>query len=182
MAHPPARIRPARTRLALTGAVAALLLGGGLAACGGDDDASSTTTTSSDGSTTTASTTTTTIPDELPTVAELWTDPVDDSGSDVDVKVYASLQGGAKDDQLTGVSVDSDLAESATLVPDSPVDLPATTVVELGPDGPYIELKGLAAPLEFNRPFHVTFSFADAPDQRIEGAVRNPTDPEAEGG
>ena len=181
MAHRPTRIPLARTRVALTGTVVALVLGGGLAACGGDDDASSTTTTSSDGSTTTASTTTT-IPDELPTVAELWTDPVDDSGPDVDVKVYASLQGGATDDQLTGVSVDSDLAESAALVPDSPVDLPATTVVELGPDGPYIELKGLAAPLEFNRAFYVTLSFADAPDQRIEGAVRNPTDPEAEGG
>lgn len=157
-------------------ALAALTLA--LSACG-DDDASSTTTTAADGSTTTESTTTTTIADELPTVSELWTEPVDDSGAQVDAKVYMTIQGGATDDTLTGVSVDADLAESAELTPDGSVELPATTTVNLEEDSTHIELKGLAAPLEYNRAFYVTLSFDSAPDQRVEGAVRDPSEPES---
>jgi copper(I)-binding protein len=158
-------------------AAAALTLA--LAACGGDDDSSSTTSTAADGSTTTESTTTTTISDSLPTVSELWTEPVDDSGPDVDAKVYMTIQGGATDDTLTGVSVDPDLAASAALTPESSVQLPATTTVNLEEDGTHIVLEGLAAPLEYDRAFHVTLSFDSAPDQRVEGAVRDPSDPES---
>lgn len=147
------------------------------AACGDDD--SSSTTTAADGATTTESTTTTTLPDELPTVSELWTEPVDDSGPDVDAKVYMTIQGGKTADTLTGVSVDSDLAASAKLTPQSSVELPATTTVNLVEGGTYIELEGLAAPLEYNRAFYVTLSFASAPDQRVEGAVRDPADPQS---
>jgi copper(I)-binding protein len=154
-----------------------------LAAGCGDDDAGDTTTTAADATTTTADGTTTTenpaatLPDASPTVAELWTEPTDDSGPDVDHKVYAELQGGASDDTLTGVTVESDLAESAELTPDSTVDLPATDVVALTEDGTHIVLRGLAAPLEYNRSFYVTFEFENADDLRVEGAVRDPADP-----
>ena len=99
------------------------------------------------------------------------------SAEGVNHKVYATIQGGASADKLTGVTVDSDLAASAELVPASPVDLPATTTVNLDENSTYIELKDLAAPLEFNRSFEMTMEFENAPDQRIQGAVRDPADP-----
>ncbi len=154
-----------------------------LAAACGDDASDDATPTNADATTTTADGTTTTenpaaaLPDASPTVAELWTEPTDDSGPDVEHKVYAELQGGAEDDTLTGVTVESDLAGSAELTPDSSVELRATDVVALTEDGTHILLTGLAAPLEYNRAFHVTFEFENAPDLRVEGAVRDPADP-----
>jgi copper(I)-binding protein len=169
-----------RTRSLALAAVVTVSLTGALAACSDDDSSSSsTTTTAADSSTTTTDSTTTTLPDELPNVAELWTEPVADSGPDVTAKVYMAIQGGATADTLTGVKVDSDLAASAKLTPESSVALPATTTVNLDEDGTYIELEGLAAPLEENRAFYVTLEFESAPDQRVEGAVRNPADPDA---
>lgn len=167
-----------RSRRSRTAAVAALAVVAtlGLAACGGDDDSSTTTTTAGDGTTTS---TTTTLPDELPTVAELWAEPVAESGPDVSARVYATIQGGASDDTLIGVKVESDLAAGAALVPQPAVELPATTTVNLDEDSTYIELTGLAAPLEENRPFELTLEFESAPAQTIQGAVRNPADPEA---
>lgn len=151
-------------------------------ACG-EDSADGTTTTADAATTTTADGTTTTenpaatLPDVNPTVAELWTEPTDESGPDVTHEVYAELQGGADDDTLTGVTVETDLAESAELTPDTSVELRATDVVALTEDGTHILLTGLAAPLEYNRAFHVTFEFDNAPDLRVEGAVRDPADP-----
>ncbi len=167
-----------RTRSFALAAVVTVSLTGALAACS-DDDSSSSTTTAADSSTTTTDSTTTTLPDELPNVAELWTEPVADSGPDVTAKVYMAIQGGATADTLTGVKVDSDLAASAKLTPETSVALPATTTVNLDEDGTYIELEGLAAPLEQNRAFYVTLEFESAPDQRVEGAVRDPADPDA---
>jgi len=145
-------------------------------ACG-DDSADGTTTTAAADGTTTTENPAATLPDVNPTVAELWTEPTDDSGPDVTHKVYAELQGGAEDDTLTGVTVESDLAASAELTPDSTVELRATDVVALTEDGTHILLSGLAAPLEYNRAFSVTFEFENAPDLRVEGAVRDPADP-----
>lgn len=169
----------ARTRSFALGAVAALALAGGLVACSDDESSSDTTTTASDGSTTTTTSTTTTLPDELPNVSELWTEPLDDSGPDVNAKVYMTIQGGKTADTLTGVKVDSDLAAGAELTPESSVELPATTTVNLDEDSTYIELEGVAAPLEYNKAFYVTLEFENADDQRVEGAVRDPADPEA---
>lgn len=169
----------ARSRSFALGVVAAFALAGGLVACSDDDSSSDTTTTASDGSTTTTTSTTTTLPDELPNVSELWTEPLDDSGPDVNAKVYMTIQGGKDADTLTGVKVDSDLAAGAKLTPESSVELPATTTVDLDEDGTYIELEGVAAPLEYNTAFYVTLEFENAPDQRVEGAVRDPADPEA---
>lgn len=166
--------RSRRSRAAVVAlAVVAML---GPVACGGDDDSSTTTTTAGDGTTTS---TTTTLPDELPTVAELWAEPVAESGPDVAAKVYATIQGGASDDTLIGVKVEPDVAAGAALVPQPAVELPATTTVNLDEDSTYIELTGLAAPLEENRPFELTLEFESAPAQTIQGAVRNPADPEA---
>jgi copper(I)-binding protein len=168
--------RSRRTRSLLSAGAVALALTTGLAACGGDDDSSATTTTAADASTTS---TTTTLPDELPTVAELWAEPVAESGPGVAAKVYATIQGGASDDTLIGVKVEPDLAAGAALVPQPAVELPATTTVNLDEDSTYIELTGLATPLEENRPFELTLEFESAPAQTVQGAVRNPADPEA---
>lgn len=171
-----------RTLPTLRAAAAGLVLAVGLLGCSSDESSSTTTTSSDDGSTTTTSTTTTTIPDQNPTVAELWTEPTDRSGSDVDHPVYATIQGGAAEDTLVGVKVDADLAAGAELTPGSSVTLPATTTVNLTEDSTHIELTGLAAPLEQNKPFRMTLTFETFGDLEVEGAVRNPTDPETEDG
>lgn len=162
--------------------VACLALGAALAACSDDESSSTTTTEASSGSTTTTTSTTTTLPDQNPTVAELWTEPTSDSGADVDHPVYATIQGGAEEDSLVGVEVDSDLAAGARLTPEDSVELPATTTVNLTEDSTYIELTGLAAPLEENKPFRMTLEFDTAGKMEVEGAIRNPTDPETEDG
>lgn len=165
-------MRPPSAAVAVVAAIALMLT-----ACGDDSTDDTTTTTAAADGTTTTENPAATLPDVTPTVAVLWTEPTDDSGPDVDHKVYAELQGGAEDDTLTGVTVEPDLAESAELTPESSVELRATDVVALSEDGTHILLKGLAAPLEYNSAFHVTFEFENAPDLRVEGAVRDPADP-----
>jgi len=163
------QLHPLRSRPLLAGAVVALLLAGTLAACTSTGDESS------DGSG--GSTTTTTLPDSIPSVAWIWANPEESTGADVRVPVYASIQGGTEADVLTGVKVDPKLAASAELVGAARVDLPATTTVNLAEDGPHIELVGLVEPLEYNRGFEITLEFATADDMKVQGVVRNPTDP-----
>ena len=163
--------RSARRRSSsAVGLVAVLALTGGLTACGSDSSSDAATTTAvGDSSTTTASTTTTTSPGTLATVSDVWAPP---AVAGDNAKVYLSITGGATADQLVGVSVAADWADSAALVPDTPVDLPATTTVDLTKDGTYIELTGLKKALEINKPFEVTLEFADAASQTVQGAVR----------
>lgn len=157
-----------RSRTLAASALAALLLAGGLAAC-----------TETPEETAATSSTTTTLPDNIPSVAWLWANPEESTGADVRVPVYASIQGGTEADVLTGVKVDPELAASAEIVPDEPVDLPATTTINLSEDSVHIELVGLKEPLEYNRGFEVTLEFEKADDMKVEGVVRNPIDPSA---
>jgi copper(I)-binding protein len=157
-----------RTRTLAASALAALTLAGGLSAC-----------TESPEETAATSSTTTTLPDNIPSVAWIWTNPEERTGEDVRVPVYASIQGGTEADSLTGVKVDPELAASAEIVPEGPVELPATTTVNLSEDGVHIELVGLEEPLEYNRAFEITLEFEKADDMKVKGAVRNPTDPGA---
>ena len=159
-----------RRRTLGLGLVAALALTVGLAACGSDDDASSTTTTEkSSSSTTEKSTTTTTMPGTLITVSDVWAAP---TAAGENAKVYLSITGGAAADELVSVSVDGDVAESAALVPDTPIALDPTQTVDLTSEGAYIELTKLTSAFEVNQPFHVTLTFATEPAQKVEGAVR----------
>lgn len=174
MSHHIARPLPVahslRHRSAGLGLAAALVLSGALAACSSDSDSAATTSTAKDaGSTTTASTTSTTSPGSLATVSDVWAAPAD---AGANASVYLSITGGESADQLVGVSVAADWAESAVLVPDTPVDVPATTTVDLTKDGAHIELVGLKKALEANKPFEVTLKFATAPDQKVQGDVR----------
>jgi copper(I)-binding protein len=157
-----------RSRTLALSALAALALTAGLAAC-----------TESPEETAATSTTTTTLPDNVPSVAWVWANPEESTGEDVRVPVYASIQGGTEADELTGVKVDPELAASAEIVPadDAPVALPATTTVNLSEDTVHIELVGLEEPLEYNRAFEITLEFAKADDLKVQGQVRNPTDP-----
>lgn len=157
-----------RTRNVVAAALAALTLAGGLAAC-----------TESPEETAATSSTTTTLPDNIPSVAWLWANPEEDTGADVRVPVYASIQGGTEADVLTGVTVSSDLAERAEIVPEDSVELPATTTVNLSEDSVHIELVGLKEPLVYNHSFEVTLEFEKADDMKVTGAVRNPVDPSA---
>jgi copper(I)-binding protein len=157
-----------RTRTLAASALAALTLAGGLSAC-----------TESPEETAATSSTTTTLPDNIPSVAWIWANPEEETGEDVRVPVYASIQGGTEADVLTGVKVDPELARSAEIVPEDRVELPATTTVNLAEDGVHIELVGLEEPLEYNRAFEITLEFETADDMTVQGAVRNPTDPGA---
>jgi copper(I)-binding protein len=159
-----------RTRTLAASALAALLLAGGLSAC-----------TESPEETSATSSTTTTLPDNIPSVAWIWANPEERTGEDVRVPVYASIQGGTEADALTGVKVDPELAASAEIVPadEAPVELPATTTVNLAEDTVHIELVGLEEPLIYNRAFEITLEFEKADDLKVQGAVRNPTDPAA---
>jgi copper(I)-binding protein len=157
-----------RTRTLAVSALAALTLAGGLGAC-----------TETPEETAATSSTTTTLPDNIPSVAWIWANPEEETGKDVRVPVYASIQGGTEADVLTGVKVDPELAAGAELVPEDSVDLPATTTVNLSEDSVHIELVGLAEPLEYNRAFEITLEFEKADDMKVTGAVRNPIDPSA---
>ena len=157
-----------RPRSLAIGAVAVLVLTGGLSAC-------TETGESADGGS--GSTTTTTLPDAIPTVAWVWTNPVTDTGGDVRVPVYATFQGGTEADVLTGVKVDGDLAEGAELVGEDRIELPPTTTVNLAEGTAHIELVGLRKELLYNRAFEITFEFEKADDTTVQGAVRNPADP-----
>ena len=157
-----------RTRTLAVSALAALTLAGGLGAC-----------TETPEETAATSSTTTTLPDNIPSVAWIWANPEEETGQDVRVPVYASIQGGTEADVLTGVKVDPELARSAEIVPEDRVELPATTTVNLAEDGVHIELVGLEEPLEYNRAFEITLEFETADDMTVQGAVRNPTDPGA---
>lgn len=165
-----------RRSIAAVAATGALVITGALAGCS-SDDSSDTTTTTAAGSTE-ETTTTAVTSDANPTVSEVWASPTEDTGGTV--KVYASILGGKDADTLIGVTVEPALAGGAKLTPDSTVEIPATEVVNLDDSGPHIELTDLAAPLEYNRPFHVTFEFENGGALTIEGAVRNPTDPESD--
>ncbi|MHB1137676.1 MAG: copper chaperone PCu(A)C [Microthrixaceae bacterium] len=158
-----------RTRRFGLGLVAVLALTAGLAACSSDDSSSTTTTAKSSASTTEKSTTTTTAPGTLITVSDVWTPP---AAAGESTKVYLSITGGAAADELVSVSVPKDLAESAALVPDAPVDLPATQTVDLTDEGAYIEVTGLKKALEENAAFEVTLTFGTEPAQTVQGAVR----------
>ncbi len=125
------------------------------------------------------STTTSTIAPEVPTVAWLWADPVEETGADVAVPVYASIQGGTVEDRLTGVTVAPELADSARIVGEESVEIPAGRTVNLAEDGTHLELVGLNEELEYNRGFTVTLEFEVAGEVEIEGVVRNPVDPGA---
>ena len=157
-----------RSRILAASALAALTLAGGLSAC-----------TESPEETAATSTTTTTLPDNIPSVAWLWAYPEEETGEEVRVPVYASIQGGTEADVLTGVKVDPELARSAEIVPEDSVELPATTTVNLAEDTVHIELVGLEEPLLYNRGFEVTLEFETADDMKVQGVVRNPTDPAA---
>ncbi len=159
-----------RSRSLAIGAVAVLVLTGGLSAC-------TETGESADGSGDSGSTTTTTLPDAIPTVAWVWANPETDTGGDVRVPVYATFQGGTEADVLTGVKVDEDLAEGAELVGEERIELPPTTTVNLAEGTPHIELVGLRKELLYNRAFEITFEFEKADDMTVQGAVRNPADP-----
>ena len=156
-----------RTRRFGLGLVAALALTGGLAACSSDDDSSATTTTAA--STSSTEKTTPTAPGTLITVSDVWAAPAAEGEN---AKVYLAITGGAAADELVSVSVAGDVAESAALVPDVPVELPATQTVDLTDSGPYIELTGLQQAFELNHAFEVTLTFADEPAQTVQGAVR----------
>lgn len=167
-----------RRSVAAIAACGALVVTGALAGCSSDDDSASSTTstTAATGSSTTAATGESAS--ELATVSDVWAEPTEDTGGTV--KVYASILGGKDADTLVGVTVEPDVAEGAALTPESTVKIPATQVVNLDSSGTHIELTGLAAPLEYNRAFHVTFEFENAGALTVEGAVRNPTDPESD--
>lgn len=155
-----------RSRSVAASALAAVALTAGLAACTeSPEDIAATSTTAS------------TLPAEVPSVSVMWTEPTEDTGPDVRVPVYASIQGGTVDDVLTGISVDAELAASAELVPAGPLELPANQTVNLTSDGVYIELVGLAEPLDYNHAFELTLEFETADDLVVHGAVRNPVDP-----
>lgn len=124
-------------------------------------------------------TTTTTIAPEVPTIAWLWAYPEDETGADVVVPVYASIQGGTVEDRLTGVKVDPELADSARIVGDESVEIPAGRTVNLAEDGTHLELVGLNEELEYNRGFTVTLEFESAGEVEVQGVVRNPVDPRA---
>ncbi len=158
-----------RVRNVAIGAVAITTLLTG-AACSSDDDTRSSTTTTPDAQ---ASTTSTTLPGNTPTVSEAYAPQVDDSGAGVTAKVYLTITGGAEDNSLTGVTVDADVAASATLTPESSVALPATETVSLDPDSTYIELTDLAEPLELNRGFDITLEFENSPEQTVEVVVQD---------
>ncbi len=170
MSNSPSSTPRHRTRRLGLGLVAALALTGLVAACGSDDDsASSTTTTEASASTTEKSTTSTTAPGTLITVSDVWAAP---TPAGEDAKVYMSITGGAAADELVSVSVASDWAESAALVPDTPIALEPTKTVALTDEGAYIELTKLKKALELNKPFEVTLTFATEPAQTVQGAVR----------
>jgi copper(I)-binding protein len=155
-----------RSRSVAASALAIVALTAGLSACvESPEDIAATSTTAS------------TLPAEVPTVSVMWTEPTEDTGPDVRVPVYASIQGGTVDDVLTGISVDGDLAASAELVPAGPLELPANKTVNLDSNGAYIELVGLEEPLEYNHAFELTLEFETAEDLDVHGAVRNPFDP-----
>ena len=157
-----------RTRTVAASALAVLTLAGGLGAC-----------TETPEETAATSSTTTTLPDNIPSVGWIWANPEENTGKDVRVPVYASIQGGTEADVLTGVKVAPELAAGAEIVPEDTVDLPATTTVNLSEDSVHIELVGLAEPLEYNRAFEITLEFKKADDLKVTGAVRNPIDPSA---
>lgn len=125
------------------------------------------------------STTTATIPDEIPTVAWLWSNSEEATGADVVVPLYASIQGGTVEDRLIGITVDPELAESARIAGADSVELPPATTVNLAEDGTHLELVGLKEELKLNRAFTVTLVFETAGEIEVQGAVRNPVDPHA---
>lgn len=164
-------ISPFRLRSLGLGITAAVVLTGGLTACSSDDSSSGTTTTTAGGATTTEApkdTTTTTNPGTLPTVSNVRTEPAE---AGADTAIYLSITSGATDDELVSVSMSEDWAESVELV-DGPVELPATKTVQLVKDGPYIKVTGLKKDFLENKPFHLTLVFSNAPEQHVEGDVR----------
>ena len=173
MAYPTFNTHPLRRRAAGLGLTATLVLTGGLAACSSDSSSdAATTTTKADASTTTTAkepTTTTTSPGTLATVSDVFAAP---AKAGENAAVFLSITGGATADQLVGASIASDWAGSAALVPDTPIEMPATATVALTRDGPYIQLVGLEKALETNKPFEITLEFANAAEQTVQGTVR----------
>jgi copper(I)-binding protein len=164
-------ISPSRLRSLGLGLTAAVVLTGGLAACSSDDDSSGSTTTAEEGSATTeASEVTTPAADAgtVPTVSNVWTEPAE---AGADTAIYLSITGGATDDELVEVSISEEWAESVELV-DGPVEVPATKTVQLVEDGPHIEVTGLEKAFIENKPFHITLTFSNSPEQHVEGDVR----------
>ena len=125
------------------------------------------------------STTVSTVPDDVPTVAWLWSNSEEETGAEVVVPMYASIQGGTVEDRLIGVTVAPELADSARIVGDESVELPPATTVNLAEDGTHLELVGLNEELKYNRAFTVTLVFETAGEVEVQGAVRNPVDPAA---
>jgi copper(I)-binding protein len=164
-------ISPSRLRSLGLGLAAAAVLTGGLAACNRDNDASEKTAAAEGGSAASEGsedTTAGTVEGTVPTVSNVWTEPAEEGA---DTAIYLSITGGATDDELVGVSISEEWAESVELV-DGPVEVPATKTVQLVEDGPHIEVIGLQKAFIVNKPFHITLTFSNAPEQQVEGDVR----------
>ncbi|MEI7886447.1 MAG: hypothetical protein WCJ04_03560 [Actinomycetes bacterium] len=155
------------TRRALGFGLAILCVAGGaLTACSSTESASTATTESAPEAT---SSTTTAAPATLPTVSNVFAPPTE-VGQNVIVSL--SITGGATEDSLVGVTVSSDLADTAKLVPGTPVVLVPSHTVNLTTSGPHIELMALKEALDLNHPFEITLQFKGSPDQTVQGDVR----------